>query len=226
MEPGTVFAVAFMAAFGLGPATDQAQAATVGVAGGESYLTVVAPFPPYESQVGAQGLFVAPFGSATGDMFEPENETGPFPVITLPITGGTLDTDSAEARIEHGGSGLVFYSRNVGMTATVDDVVVDTGRNLVSGRVVDVGSGSTDPLESVIPLFHMVGGGNPGGEQLLITYDLLEVLWETGFAIPDFATVGFVTSDVKPVPLPPAALLLFGGLGLMGATKLRKRKAA
>lgn len=208
-----ILAAAFVAVLGFGATNGAAQAATVGIAGGETAVTVTAP-------LGALGLSGAPFGTATADV------SGPAPVFTFPVTGGTIDTGAGTARIEHDGSGVTLAAlADPSVSATVGNFLVDTGAGIVSGGIIDAGTGSE--VASAVPFFEIVAGGDPRGVELLISSALAGALTDV-FGADDLtgASFGFAAPDVAPVPLPPAALLLLGGLGVMGATRLRKRKAA
>ncbi len=213
LKKRTFLAAAVAACIGLGGASTVAEAATVGIAGVETKVTVTAP-------LGALGLSGAPFGTATADV------SGANPVFTFPITGGTIDSHTDTALIEHQGSGVTLSAlADSTKSATVGNFLINTGTGTVSGGIIDAGTGME--VASGVTFFDIASSGDPRGVELLISTALAGALTDV-FGAGDLtgATFGFAAPDVKPVPLPPAALLLLGGLGVMGATKLRKRKAA
>ncbi len=186
-----------------------ASAATVALGGVETRVTVTAP-------LGALGLSGAPFGTATVATVDGR------PVFTFPITGGTLDTATGQALIEHDGSGVTLAAGPV--SATVGNFLIDTASALVRGDLIDIVTGTS--VASGLELFTFGTDTTLPGVELLISGTLAGALTAT-FGADDLtgAQFGFAEPNVAPVPVPAAGVLLLGGLGLMGVLRARRKTA-
>ena len=170
LKKRTFLAAAVAACIGLGGASTVAEAATVGIAGVETKVTVTAP-------LGALGLSGAPFGTATADV------SGANPVFTFPITGGTIDSHTDTALIEHQGSGVTLSAlADSTKSATVGNFLINTGTGTVSGGIIDAGTGME--VASGVTFFDIASSGDPRGVELLISTALAGALTDV-FGAPD-----------------------------------------
>jgi hypothetical protein len=180
---------------------DTSEAATIGIAPtGVTTVEVTAP-------LGALGLSGAPFGTATAA----------GGVFSFPITGGTIDTVTGNALIEHAGSGVTLSGGSVNVS--VGNFLIDTMMGTVSGNVIGAPGSVT---------FFTFGTPGAGGIPLLISSDLaaaLSSIFDLGEDI-DLTGVEFGIANTSPTPVPvPAALpLLLAGLG--GLALMRRKRAA
>jgi hypothetical protein len=188
-----------------------ARAATIGIDGGQTKVTVTAP-------LGALGLSGITFGTATVAV------VNNLPVFTFPITGGKLNTTTGNALIEHDGSGVTLSDAN-GTTATVGNFLIKTKKKAVFGDLIDATTGNS--LASGLKLFKFGAKTELPGVELLITKTLATAL--TGvFGAPNLkgAQFGYAVPEVAAVPVPAAGVLLLGGLGLLGALRARRNLVA
>lgn len=155
------------------------------------------------------GLTPAPFGSATA--------TGA--IFTFPVTGGTLDSISGAALIEHNGSGVALTAGAI--SAFIGNFLIDTSAATVFGDGAVLGGAGFLGA----PLFTFGDGSALPGIELLITGTLAGVLSGV-FGAPDLtgATFGYARPDLAAVPIPAAGWLLLTGLGALGARSLRRRR--
>lgn len=160
--------------------------------------------------VGA-GVGVAALGTGSLTFDASGNAVGLFP-----ITGGFLDPDLSNARVEHVGSGLRL-SRD-GVDVDLENFLIDTTltQDTIFGRVT---VGST-VLEDV-PLFTLTGLNlflsAPAGAAL-----------NSFLGIPDLggAQLGFaLTSPVAAVPEPGTYAMMVAGLGAIALMVRRRRQA-
>jgi len=143
--------------------------------------------------------------------------------FSFPITGG--DTDPLV--INHSG-GLSLAAGAAFLEAS--DFVIDAGAGTVFGSAVGSALG-TDPVFA--DLFTLDGVAVTDGvisADLLITAKLNEVLGLT-FVGEDSLTLtgevfGTASTSPAPVPLPAGALLLIGGLGMLGMVRRRRTSKA
>jgi hypothetical protein len=196
-------------AMGLFAAFSPAQAAPVALVGNETTVTVTAP-------LGTLGLSGAAFGTATLSVVDG------LPAFAFPITGGTIDSATSDALIEHNGSGVTLTG--AGTSATVGNFLIDTLAMTVFGDLIDAATGTS--IASGLELFGFGAETARPGVQLLITSTLAGALSDT-FGAPDLTGVefGYAVPDIAAVPVPAAGLLLLGGLGMMGALRARCRAA-
>jgi hypothetical protein len=183
---------------------ERSEAASVGIA--PTGITTVA----VTADLTGLGLGGAPVGtaSAVGGVF------------SFPITGGTIDTVTGNALIEHDGSGVqLFALADPMVNVSVGNFLIDTMMGKVFGDVL----GSPTNLA----LFDL-GPASGGDIPLLISADLAGAL-KSIFALDeeiDLTGVEFGLANTFPTPVPvPAALpLLLAGLG--GLALLRRKRAA
>ncbi len=187
-------------------ASTPAEAATLPLVGNQTEVEVTAP-------LGALGLGGAPFGTATVDV------SGMNPVFTFPVTGGSLNTATGAALVEHQGSGVTLSAlADPAVSTTVGNFFIDTIAGRVSGDVIGGASG--------VPFFNL-GAATPSGVELFITTELAGAL--TGvFGAPDLtgAQFGLARPDLAPIPLPAGVWLMLAGLAAFGAVRARGRASA
>ncbi|MEM8773649.1 MAG: VPLPA-CTERM sorting domain-containing protein [Pseudomonadota bacterium] len=169
--------------------------ATIPFIGGNTTVEITA-------DLNGLGLAGAPF------LFASVDTSGPNPVFSFPITGGSTNGNTL---IEHDGSGVTLAAlSDPTINATVSNFLIDVGAGTVSGNV----NGSTD--QAVLFDFGTVDGS---GIQLLIADPLAGALTSV-FGAPDLAGAEFgianafpETANVPAVPLPAGLPLLAVGLG-------------
>ena len=179
----------------------------VGVTGGDTAVTVTA-------DLAGLGLTPGLEGSATAEVNDG------LLTVFFPITGGATGP-AGNALIEHDGSGVSLTAGD-GTTASVGNFVIKTSAATVFGDLFGVTTGS--PL----PFFNFGDGTDLPGVELEFTSTLAGALTDV-FGAPDLtgATFGYAVPSptLAPVPLPAGALLLIGGLGMLGLVRRKKSKA-
>lgn len=181
-----------------------AGAATVGIVGGQTDVTVTA-------DLAALGLSGAPAGTASVAV------VGGLTVFSFPITGGAAFMDG-NALVEHDGSGVTLSAGSVAVT--ISNFLIDTAAMIVSG---DIFGGPTD-----VTFFDFGAETALSGVELEISSDLAGAL-TASFGAPDLtgATFGYAVpspvTGVAPVPLPAGLPLL--AAAMLGLVALRRRAA-
>jgi len=196
--PAAVASLALLAVVGA-----PAQAATLPIIGNFTEVEVTA-------DLAGLGLTPAPFGSATAS----------GAVFTFPVTGGSLDSISGDALVEHNGSGVALTAGT--LSAFVGNFLIDTAAATVFGDGAVLGGEGF----SGAPLFTFGTGEALPGVELLISPALAGAL-SAIFGAPDLtgATFGYARPDLAVVPVPAAGLLLLSALGALGALRRRQLKA-
>jgi hypothetical protein len=194
---------AFAATAVLALAASQAQAASLPIIGNFTEVEVTA-------DLAGLGLTVAAFGSATAN----------GAVFTFPVTGGSLDSLTGNALVEHDGSGVALTAG--AFSAFVGNFLIDTGLATVFGDGAVLGGAGF----SGAPLFTFGTGDALPGVELLISPALAGAL-SAVFGAPDLtgATFGYARPDLAVVPVPAAGVLLLSALGALGALRRRQLKA-
>lgn len=192
---------AVLAATALSAGTAQA----VAITGGNTAVTVTA-------DLAGLGLTPGLEGSATAEINDG------LLTVFFPITGGATGP-AGNAVIEHEGSGVSLTAGDT--TASVGNFVITTSAGTVFGDLL--GSTTGSPLE----FFTFGDGTDLPGVELEISSTLAGAL--TGvFGAPDLtgATFGYAVPSptLAPVPLPAGALLLIGGLGMLGLVRRKSSK--
>ena len=181
-----------------------ASAATLTLGGG---TTTVSLDPAVVTLLSGAGITLSPLGTAmisgTDAMF--------------PITGGTLDTDTNQAVLEHDGSGLRFMS----MAATLDlmnflinaDITPGSASGLLTGDAMGAVVAAGVPLFDIGP-----------GLTLSLRSEAAGALTQV-FGVPDLTGTVIGTAAAAPVVVPePSTFVLLAGGGLVLAWK-RHRSA-
>lgn len=181
-----------------------ASAASLPIIGVKTEVEVTAP-------LGALGLTPAPFGSATAI----------GAIFTFPVTGGTLDSLTGVALVEHDGSGVALTAGT--QSAFVGNFLIDTAAASVFADGAALGA----PGFLDAPIFTFGTGTELPGVELLISPTLASVLTAV-FGAPDLTgvTFGYARPDVAVVPVPAAGLLLLSAVGGLGIAGARRRTAA
>ncbi len=178
----------------------------VAVTGGTTAVTVTA-------DLAGLGLTPGLEGTATAEVNDG------LLTVFFPITGGATGP-AGNALIEHDGSGVSLTAGDT--TASIGNFVIKTSAGAVFGDLFGATTGS--PLE-----FFTFGDGTAlPGVELEISSTLAGALSGV-FGAPDLtgATFGYAVPSptLAPVPLPAGALLLIGGLGMLGLVRRRTSKA-
>lgn len=146
------------------------------------------------------GLTPAPLGTATVD-----TSVAP-PEITFPITGGTFDDSTANALIEHDGSG---FSLTSGASALfLEDFLIDTDSRLLSGAA----SFDATTVPS-LPIFDITSG-----LALLLTPDAAGAI-DAIFGVGNLsgAEIGVARVNLETgAPVPEPSMIILFGAGLLG----------
>ncbi len=162
------------------------------------------------------GISVSPLGSATAS---PGSDG--LPLVYFPVTGGSLDTGSFAASIEHQGSGLLLSSATASVNLT--DFVIDTVGLRLTG---DVAFGSTSLAD--VPLFNIGLTGSPFLPfSLALTSEAAGAL-SAIFGLPNLTGTVIGIANTLPittaVPEPATVASMLGGLGLMAWVLGQRRR--
>ena len=164
-------------------------AATVDIIGGETTLLMT-----------SIGLDVSPTGTATSEF----TEIGTL--ISFQITGGSYDTDTGEAIVEHIGSGINFADAS--QSITFQDFIVDTA---LSSVFSDIAGGASGVLAFTF------GEAWDDGRIPLIASSTFSDFFVTSLNLK------VALAEITPeVPLPAAGFLMLAGLGSFAAFGRRK----
>lgn len=180
----------------------QAQAASLPIIGNFTEVEVTAALSGF-------GLTAAPFGSASAI----------GAIFTFPVTGGSVDSLTGNALVEHDGSGVALTAG--AFSAFVGNFLIDTGAATVFGDGAVLGGTGF----SSAPLFTFGTGDALPGIELLISPALAGAL-SAVFGAPDLtgATFGYARPDLAVVPVPAAGVLLLSALGALGALGAMRRR--
>lgn len=144
------------------------------------------------------------------------------PLAYFPVTGGSINTATFAGSIQHTGSGLSLSTPST--TVNLTNFVIDTVGGTLSGNVA-VGATSL----GVVPLFNLGSSGIAVAPFSLSLTSAAAGALSTVFGVPNLT--GFLignanTIPVTVVPEPATVLSMLAGLGLIGATVYRRRRAA
>lgn len=168
-----------------------AHAATVDILGGSTDLLI--------SNLGLTA-------SVTGDGSARDSRLGT--VISLGITGGTLDDETGAAVIQHGGSGITLSNGTT--SVSVSNLVVDTAAGQV---LADIEGGESGAV------ILQIGNVWEDGELPLLVADALAAVF------PETEGRKLALGRATPeVPLPASGLLLLGGLGGLAIYRRKRSK--
>lgn len=172
----------------------QAQAASI--LGGTTEVTVTAA--PALTDL---GLSFAPIGSASAII----NDLG-LPVVTFPITGGTI-ASNVDALIEHDGSGLSFTAG--GNSLLLENFTINTATSSLFGQATANGT-----LLGIVPIFNITPrlGLNLTSEAAGALTSLFNAPNLTGVEVG----TAVVNPVAAPVPEPATWLMLISGFGVIG----------
>jgi len=180
----------------------------VAVTGGTTAVTVTADLAGLKLTPGLEGTATAEVNDGLLTVF-------------FPITGGSTGP-AGNASIEHDGSGVSLTAED-GTTASVGNFVIKTSASTVFGDLFGVTTGS--PL----PFFTFGEDTELDGTELEFSSTLAGALTDV-FGAPNLTgeTFGYavVSPTLAPVPLPAGALLLIGGLGMLGMVRRRRTSKA
>jgi len=183
-------------------ATQAASATSVDIIGNATSVELTS----FDALTGL-GLSVSALGTAIVAV------DGDFPVATFNITGGTLDSDTGFAVIEHDGSGLGLTD---GMTAvSLENFLINTESGILSGDV-----SVNNSFVANVGLFSI-----QQDLTLLLTAGAAKTLNSVyGTALPEGLEIGIASVDVAVVPVPAALPLMLTALAGLGLTGARRRR--
>jgi hypothetical protein len=143
------------------------------------------------------------------------------PVVVFPITGGETQSASGGASIQHEGSGVGF-SRDTSVLL-IDDFVIDTGTNIVSGDVTIPRPGANPIVLEDAALFSL---SESRGFFLLNVNPTSSAAFTQVFGTRNFdgELFGFASVDIQTQAVPEPGTLLLLGFGLLGMLGFRRMK--
>lgn len=193
--------------------TAVAQAATVNVVGGETWVEVLDDYA---------SLVSAPLGSAI------VAGTSPLTAV-FPISGGSLDLATFGGRILHEGSGLRLTAG--GSTLELANFIIDTNISQVLGDVTLNGVSVGEDLSlfsfnlSSVTLGQLADVSNPQLGLFFTTTSAsaLNGAFGTDLAAGDQFGSAAVSVSLAAVPEPATWMLMIGGVAMTGAALRRRR---
>jgi hypothetical protein len=163
------------------------------------------------------GLAVSTTGTALSTV-----GTNGIPLFYFPVTGGTINTDTFAALINHNGSGLRLTTSTASMN--LSNFVIDTVLGTLSGAV----SFGTTNLSGV-PLFSLSASGVASEPFRLSLTAAAAGALSTVFGVPNLTGVALGNANTIPiaaaVPEPATYLSMALGLGLIALMLGRRRSA-
>lgn len=171
------------------------------------------------SAISGLGINLFPLGTATVDA------SGKLPIISFPITGGTVNTDTGNALIEHQGSGFALANFKQLDVVLLGDFLIDTKKSTLFGDVAFINGLSSSGKVEDVPLFNLIPFD--GLFEVNLTAAAAGLLADV-FTIPNLTgfQIGLASVDLKvgadPVPEPGTIMLL--GAGLVGLVGYSRRK--
>lgn len=195
-------ATAAIAVLTLLPAERAAAAIEIAPVGGTVVVLTATPV------LTGAGVSLAPLGIASA-----MSDVSGNAVAIFPITGGTLDPDLSNAKVEHEGSGLSLTRNSV--TVSLENFLIDT--TLPTDTIFGKVSVGTTTLPDPVPLFTLTGNN-------MFLSDAAGAALNSALGIPNLAgaQLGFALTNPVPVPEPETYAMM--GLGLAFLALMRQSR--
>ena len=200
----------------------------------------------YKPRVTLSGIVISAAGRAIDGAFGILGSAGPSTLVTTRgttyATTGDMEFDTADlTMMENDGSLLAVILHEMahvmgfGTLWSVNSVYVNESGQYTGANALAAYRAEFNPSATFVPVDIVSGQGTrnshwaenwAGGTRELMTGFLNTPTFVSNTTIQSFADLGYTTAAISAVPLPAGAVLLLGGLGVLGAAGARRRRAA